>query len=72
MTPKILRDTIWHVITPENNNRGFCLEKASFLICGTAAGKQKTHLSDIMINGSFYCRGDLTRTDDPLHPMQVR
>jgi hypothetical protein len=40
------------------------LKKSSFLICGKDVGKQKTHLSDNMINGFLKCRGDPTRTDD--------
>jgi hypothetical protein len=28
--------------------------------------------SEALIIHLFICRGDLTRTDDPLHPMQVR
>ncbi len=35
-------------------------------------GKQKTHLSDLLINGLSICRGGQARTDDPLVPNQIR
>lgn len=38
----------------------------SLCICGTTEGKQKTHLSDNMINGSYKCRPGGNRTLDPM------
>ena len=45
-------------------NSGFCTT--------TGGTGQKEKDIDRRSEDVLFCRGDLTRTDDPLHPMQVR
>jgi hypothetical protein len=41
--------------------------------CGRIVGELKSHSHrKNSVSGSLNSRGDLTRTDDPLHPMQVK
>ena len=50
----------------------FEISKASALFVNCLQIDNKEGSYELYNSLLFNCRGDLTRTDDPLHPMQVR